>query len=200
MSCLESLVQIFQEFNPTKIPDRRHMARAGVGAILREKSHLNGISVLLIRRAERQGDPWSGHMAFPGGRMEKDDSNIFATTIREAREEIGIDLNQDAACIGRLSDLPVTTHDRKFPMALTPFVFRLEKEPEWQLNDEVVEKMWVPFSFFKNDENRKKMEWTSGGKTHELPCYDYQDRRIWGLTLAMLDELVNLSATKRTEH
>lgn len=199
MSGLDPLVQIFQEFSPTKIPDRRDMARAGVGAILRETRHPGGLSVLLIRRAERQGDPWSGHMAFPGGRMEKEDPNIFATTLREAQEEIGIDLDKDAACIGRLSDLPAMTHDRKFPMALTPFVFRLENEPEWRLNSEVVEKLWVPFSFFRNDENRKTMDWTSGGRTRTLPCYDYENRRIWGLTLVMLDELVGLSREKKSE-
>ena len=193
MGGLELLVQMFREFNPIKISDRRDTARAGVGAILRETHHTGGISVLLIRRAERQGDPWSGHMAFPGGRMEKEDPNIFATTIREAREEIGIELDQDAACIGRLSDLPAMTHDRRSPMAVTPFVFRLENEPEWRLNSEVVEKMWVPLSFFENAENRKEMDWTSGGMTRVLPCYDYKNRRIWGLTLSMLDELVALS-------
>ena len=85
-------------------------------------------------------------------------------------------------------------------MAVTPFVFRLENEPEWRLNSEVVEKMWVPLSFFENAENRKEMDWASGGMTRVLPCYDYKNRRIWGLTLSMLDELVELSGNKRSEY
>jgi 8-oxo-dGTP pyrophosphatase MutT (NUDIX family) len=190
---LESLGKVLNAFRPAKVSDRRDQARAGVAAILRQEEGKNGLRILLIRRAERWGDPWSGHMAFPGGRMENADKNVFATTLREAEEEIGIHLDQDAVCIGRLSDLPAMTHDRRSPMVLTPFVFRLENEPVWRLSSEVVEKVWVPFSFFMNQENRKEMDWSSAAGTQILPCYDYQNRIIWGLTLSMLDELMDLS-------
>jgi len=131
--------------------------------------------------------------------MENEDPHIYATTVREAMEETGIDLDQETSYIGRLSDLSTVTHDRKYAMVLTPFLFRLEKEPEWRLNSEVKEKMWVPLAFFMDLKNRKKMDWELGGETMALPCYDYQNRRIWGLTLAMLDELVGVFRCKESE-
>ena len=62
--------------------------------------------VLLIRRAEKVGDPWSGHMAFPGGRADPRDPDLRATAVRETREEVGLDLENDAELIGILDDIP----------------------------------------------------------------------------------------------
>ncbi|HEU4700285.1 MAG TPA: NUDIX domain-containing protein, partial [Gemmatimonadales bacterium] len=51
-------------------------------------------SMLLIRRAERAGDPWSGHMALPGGRHSRGDADLAATAMRETAEEVGVRLDR----------------------------------------------------------------------------------------------------------
>ena len=61
------------------------------------------LELLIIRRAERLGDPWSGQMALPGGRRETVDSSLRETAMRETAEEIGVDLGREAM-LGQLDD------------------------------------------------------------------------------------------------
>ncbi|MDD9892235.1 MAG: NUDIX domain-containing protein, partial [Gammaproteobacteria bacterium] len=70
-----------------KIPGRHRMVRSAVCVLLREHEAQN--EVLLMRRAIREGDPWSGHVSFPGGRMDPEDASALATAKRELREEVG---------------------------------------------------------------------------------------------------------------
>ncbi|MCP4681130.1 MAG: CoA pyrophosphatase, partial [Desulfobacterales bacterium] len=191
MNKLDLFTQILRQFEPNKIPDRRALARAGVAGILKHDEK-EGLCVMLVKRAEREGDPWSGHMAFPGGRMEKKDSNVYKATIREVEEETGLDLLMEAHYIGRLSDLLAKTHDRKSNMVLTAFIFSLEKEPEWHFNYELLERVWIPLDYFKEPSNRKKMDWQVAGNSVQLPCYYFEERVIWGLTLSLIDELIKL--------
>ena len=67
----------------------------------------------MIKRAEREGDPWSGHMAFPGGRKDPGDRNGFACAVRETEEEVGLQLGDGDKCIGRLSEVnAMSPHSR----------------------------------------------------------------------------------------
>ncbi len=192
MNTLELFIDAFRKYKSTKIPDRRSLARAGVAGILKYDDE-RGICVMLVKRADRDGDPWSGHMAFPGGRMEKTDRNIYKTTTREVMEETGMALVKDARYIGRLSDLMARTHDRKAQMVLTAFVFYLKNRPDWRLKkDELKERIWVPLDFFVDPVNRQEMNYKVGDNNLNLPCYYYDGRRIWGLTLVLIDELVTI--------
>ncbi|MGB1581889.1 MAG: NUDIX hydrolase, partial [Nevskiales bacterium] len=114
--------------------------------------------------------------------------------LRETEEEIGLQLQADTA-IGRLSDVVTRQHARMLPMTVTPHAFALPDacEPQWQLNHEVAEVLWVPLSFFADARNRKIMHWRTGRVVWEMPCFFYEDRRIWGLTLLMLRELMGLT-------
>ena len=172
---------------------RRVLARCAVALFLGERAE-EGISVLMIRRAERSGDPWSGHMAFPGGRREASDRNSLATALRETHEEIGFDASARASLLGRLSD--IATHPRlpRGPMIITPWVFRMDAQPDFALNHEVAETVWVPLGYLANRSNREKMRWAPNGVALELPCYLFGGRRIWGLSLMMLDELLEVLA------
>ena len=78
-------------------------------------------SLLMVQRATRPGDPWSGDMAFPGGRKEKQDKNHIDTARRELEEEVGIIL--DATPVGKLSILWTKSHNTLRPMAVHPYVF-----------------------------------------------------------------------------
>ena len=99
--------------------------RAAVAAVLRQGPL--DTEVLFIRRAERQGDPWSGQMAFPGGRAEQGDADLLATAVRETREEIGVDLLTAAEFMGALDEVRAMARMRPMNLAITPFVFRLRE-------------------------------------------------------------------------
>src|SRR5262245_34151321 len=73
--------------------------RAAVAAILLPRD--DTFEILLIRRAERPTDLWSGHMAFPGGRRSPEDRDLLATAVRETEEEVGLDLARHGELVGR---------------------------------------------------------------------------------------------------
>ncbi|MBD2860014.1 CoA pyrophosphatase [Spongiibacter sp. KMU-158] len=172
---------------------RRWTSRSAVALIIREHNHQ--LEVLMIRRAEREGDPWSGQMAFPGGRMDPDDrGNGRITAERETLEEVGIDLDKAGHCIGRLSDIIARRHSRKRVMIVTPYVYRLHLPVSIDFNHEVAETVWVPFDFLCDYRQRESMVWQKGLAKYTLPCYFYGERRIWGMSLGMLDELIAVAA------
>lgn len=189
-SIFSNMVSLIGSHKARRLPGRRWLARAVVAVVLRNDPTL-GASVLVMRRAQRHGDPWSGHMSFPGGRLSDDDTSGFHAAIREALEETGLQL-QENEYVGRLSDVVTRRHERPVPMLVTPYVFQLEHEPVWTLNHEAVETLWVPLSFLSDIANRSEMRWKVGLLNLRLPAYVYEGRRIWGLTLMMLKELTRL--------
>ena len=166
------------------------MRQAAVAAVLRPGEH--SAELLFIHRAEDERDPWSGHMGFPGGRVEDGDADPLATAIRETREEVALDLDNQARLIGRLSEVDAIGRGRRVGMVIHPFVFVLEQACELHPNHEVQDVVWVPLGFLLDRGNRSRMTWTRLGVPVPLPCYRYQGHLIWGLTLIMVDELRRL--------
>ncbi len=190
---IHALVQRLKQARPKRRWWRRWTSRSAVAMIIRE--HQGQLEVLMIKRAEREGDPWSGHMAFPGGRMDLEDrGNGRITAERETREEVGIDLEKAGHCIGRLSDIIARRHSLKRIMMVTPYVYRLHLPVSIEFNHEVAETVWLPLAFLCDYQNRDTMVWQKGAIKMTLPCYFFGGRRIWGLSLQMLDELVRVAA------
>ena len=187
---LELIETRLSDHSPGRKVWRRLMKRSAVAMILQVRE--GELNILMIKRAEREGDPWSGHMAFPGGRMDKTDAHGYAVAVRETEEEVGLTLGEEDQCIGRLSDIITRPKRGPFGMAVTPFVFRLEREVEFTPNEEVAEVVWVPLEFLLDSDNREQMEWKYKRVKIPLPCYMYEGRRIWVLSLMMLDELMDL--------
>lgn len=162
--------------------------RAAVAAVLHQTPATE--EILFILRAEHAGDPWSGQMAWPGGRIESGDAGPLATAVRETREELALDLERDAELLGTLPE--VRTHLRRGPgpLSVVPFVFALRRETTLVPNPEVQETFWVPLSYFLDRRHRGRFVWTGRGVPLVMPCYRYNGRIIWGLTLRMLDELL----------
>jgi len=183
--------QLLDAHRPRRKLMRRVYARSAVALFLHECPD-EGVSVLMIRRAEREGDPWSGHMAFPGGRRDKADRNTLATALRETEEEVGLQAEGVARLLGRLSDIATHGRLRHGPMVITPYVFSIPERFPLRPNHEVAETVWIPLSFLADRANREKMRWAPNGVPLELPCYLFGDRRIWGLSLMMLDELLEV--------
>jgi 8-oxo-dGTP pyrophosphatase MutT (NUDIX family) len=179
---------------------RRHelvevQRRAAVAAILRPmpgdtQGNIQGdIEVLLIRRAERSGDPWSGHMAFPGGHQEPYDVDLRATAMRETLEEVGLDLRQHDY-LGPLDELPAISRGRFLGMIISPHVFALRHERvHLSPNVEVAELMWVPLGRLMRGEVDTIKELSVEGEQRRLPAYRVQDHLVWGMTHSMLQSL-----------
>lgn len=187
---LPHIEQILARHTPRRKLVRPLLKRSAVALILRQDE--GPVELLMIKRADRAGDPWSGHMAFPGGRMDPDDRHGFDVAVRETEEEIGLSLGPQDPCIGRLSEIMTHPQLRRRPMVVTPYVFRLDRHVQFQPNHEVAEVVWVPLPFMLDEGNRERMEWLRGSVKIPLPCYMYQGRRIWGLSLMMLDELIQM--------
>lgn len=189
MTSVQLIAKQLSGFCPVRSPDRQSRRRSAVTLLVRDRP-VAGAEVLMIERSHREGDPWSGHMGFPGGRMDPDDAHSYAAATRETREEIGLDVEAEGQFIGRLSDM--TTHIRsgRSAMLVTPYVFSVSGEPMLNANYEVADILWVPLDYLADTANRQKMDWQYDGTDLKLPCYYFQGRCIWGLSLAMLDEFM----------
>jgi 8-oxo-dGTP pyrophosphatase MutT (NUDIX family) len=167
---------------PARVTDPAS-ARAAVALVLREGPR--GIEALFIRRAEHPHDPWSGQMAFPGGRAEPGDGDARATAIRETKEEIGVDLAATAEYLGGLDEVRAMARLRPMNLTIAPFVFRLREPFEPVLSDEVRSLHWLPLSGLLDTAARSTMEYAHQGVAHEFPCLRLEELVIWGLTYRM---------------
>jgi 8-oxo-dGTP pyrophosphatase MutT (NUDIX family) len=162
---------------------------AAVGLILKPNETSSDAEILLIRRAERVGDPWSGQMGLPGGRYDAVDADEYATVLRETREEVGLDLPAYGDLIGRLDDTPATARGRQTGMVIAPYVFALRQEPALSLNQEVAEALWAPLGPMMSGEIDAVAKYVVGDESYALPAYSVQGRIVWGLTYGILQNL-----------
>lgn len=167
---------------PALVTDAK-TSRAAVAVILRDGAQ--GIEVLFIRRAEHPQDPWSGQMAFPGGRAEPGDADLRATAIRETREEIGVDLATAAEPLGGLDEVRAMARMRPMNLAITPFVFRLHRPFDPVLSDEVRSVHWLPLGELLGTARRSTMDYAHQGESMQFPCLRIDEIVIWGLTYRM---------------
>ena len=164
--------------------------RAAVAISLR--SGVSGPEILMIQRAVREGDPWSGHMGFPGGRKDASDVTDVACAKRETREEISFDLDIHGELVCQLSDVNTGWRADRPEMLVAPFIFRVDGTPSFELNHEVDDTVWVPLNFLLDDANRGRHQWDWHGEVLESDAFTYDGRLIWGLSLMMIDELLEI--------
>lgn len=165
--------------------------KAAVAAVLRDVP--GDVELLFIRRAEHPRDPWSGQMGLPGGRVEADDASPLAAALRETREEIGLDLETLGRPLGRLSEVRTHLPLGSVPHSVVPFPFAVDGDPKLHANHEVEETLWVPLSFLADRRNRSSFTWVRRGLPLPMPCYTFHGRVIWGLTLKIVDELLEVA-------
>ena len=171
-------------------PDDASGLRAAVAAIVRPGA--SGEELLFIKRAEREGDPWSGHMAFPGGRREASDATLLDTAARETLEEVGLDLHALARPVARLPD--VMPYSRMpHPLTVTAFLFALERDATLALNEEVAAAVWSPLDPILRGEGATTFRFVRDGVTFDLPAFDVEGGVVWGLTYRMIELLRELT-------
>lgn len=160
---------------------RRH---AAVSVLLHEEPA--GPRVLLMKRAERAGDPWSGHISLPGGRYEPFDPDLLATAIRETREELGIELS-GARLLGQLPALH--PHTSGLPaIEVTPFVFATEAAVEPHCGPEALSAFWLPLETAAS--GALDGSYTYPGTEMTFPSWTYEGHVIWGLTWRILGDVL----------
>jgi 8-oxo-dGTP pyrophosphatase MutT (NUDIX family) len=200
---IDRVVDRLRAHAPASIEGEDVKGRAAVAAVLRERARPRGragepgeLEVLFIRRAERAGDPWSGHMAFPGGRHEPADPDLVATALRETAEEIGVALGEHGELLGRLDDVPAYARGQRTGMVVTPFVWLLRETPAFAPNREVDEIHWASVPLLMSGEVDTTIDYPWGGQTLKLPGYRVGERIVWGLTHRMLSLLFERLASE----
>lgn len=165
---------------------------AAVAAVLREGDL--GPELLLIERAQREGDPWSGHMAMPGGRRDPGDESLLDTAIRETREEIGLDLGSEADLVGRLEDVDIVPRAAASRGWIRPFVFLLRgRDVTLTIAEaEVKAVVWAPLRSIHAGELDTTFEWSRDGAAMSFPGWNVEGRVVWGLTYRMMRSMFEL--------
>lgn len=190
MPTIDDIRRVVGSHEPRLLDRTEDLKVAAVAAVVRQTG--DGVEVLFIHRAEDPKDPWSGHMAFPGGRVEDRDADSLEAAMRETREEVDLDLEKAGTLLGRLSDVAAVGRGRPLALVVEPYVFSIEDRPTLDPNHEVADVVWVPLDFLLDRSNRSTIPWRHGAVSVKLPCYRYQDHVIWGLTFGMVDELLTL--------
>ena len=144
-----------------------------------------GGSTLFIKRTERRGDPWSGQIAFPGGRKSPIDKGLAETAEREAWEEVGIQLTGHEL----LGSLPIVT-TRSQRLRVLPFVFRLKSTVSIQVNEEVADAFWIPLSDLEELKAESREVRVNEG-TLSADSYVVAGHVIWGLTFRIINLLLD---------
>ena len=163
---------------------------AAVAVIFRVSSE-DTLELLMIERASYEGDPWSGHVAFPGGRREPHDASLVDTALRETREEIGIDLSADGQLLGALGRLDPLSPSLP-PLSIAPFVALLTRDAPLALSDEVAEAFWVPLAILQHPDSSSDVEVVlSNGTRRTVRAFVHGRYTIWGLTERIIRDLLS---------
>jgi 8-oxo-dGTP pyrophosphatase MutT (NUDIX family) len=144
--------------------------------------------LLLIRRADRAGDPWSGHLALPGGRRQESDGDLLATAIRETREETGIRL-ETAWCRAQLDDLVPLTPTLP-PIVVRPFVFVVPEAVAPGVSNEVVYSTWLPMAHLAADGVFRARPVVVRGEQRVVEGYQLPEGFLWGMTERILSPVL----------
>jgi len=174
---------------PQKTDSSKSGPQAAVAVILRELDE--ECSVLLIERAPNPADPWSGHLAFPGGRVEAHDPSPEQTARREACEEVGLDLSQ-ATLLGQLDDEIGAIS----PILVAAYVYCLPMtDASLKPNHEVKEFFWIPLKMLADLSRRGTSEINFKGDFRFVPSIDLlgpERPSLWGLTYRFALKLIRL--------
>jgi 8-oxo-dGTP pyrophosphatase MutT (NUDIX family) len=166
---------------------------AAVVALLRVTEN-DSAELLFIKRAVIERDPWSGHVAFPGGRHDVADHTLADTAIRETREELSMDIVRYGRIIGQLDDLAPVSPSLP-PIIIRPFVAVVPAALPFVLSErEVAGAFWVPVSLLRSAEAQSEFRMEREGGTARFPAYGVFGHTIWGLTERIVSQLLPLFA------
>jgi 8-oxo-dGTP pyrophosphatase MutT (NUDIX family) len=155
-------------------------ANAAVAILIKELQ--DDLELFLVKRAEVDGDPWSGDMAFPGGKRTSEDPSILATAKRELLEETSITFNKKDP----LGVMPAEHSSVRTDIKVQPVLFHFENISEVKLSHELQSYLWAPLKELKNTKTQGNV------KGREVPIFNFKGEVIWGLTFRMLDKIIGM--------
>ena len=147
--------------------------------------------LLFIKRADYPGDPWSGQVAFPGGREEPGDSSLADTATRETREETGIDLSRGGTFIGTLDDLRPRIN-RLPDVIVRPYVVLLDHWEPLILSQEVALAFWIPLAALRESGSWRDTQVLARGIQINTRAFHHEGHIVWGMTERILGQLLKL--------
>ena len=152
---------------------------AAAVALLLKPAHQD-LEVLLVKRAKSFTDPWSGQMAFPGGKRDPKDRDLLQTAIRETFEETSINLNHGCCFLGALEN---TRSGSKPNLLVAPFVILMTNHPTIELSIELVGYLWVSLKSLSRCRRTARLPFG------DAPAYVVKGHVVWGLTYRILEQL-----------
>jgi 8-oxo-dGTP pyrophosphatase MutT (NUDIX family) len=167
-------------------PGEPEPRRAAVALVLRARG--GALEMLFVKRAEWAGDPWSGQVAFPGGRQEPGDATLWDTAARETYEETGLDLARDGVCLGRLDEL----HPRSQALpaiVVRPYVALAAPDVTLALSPEIATAFWVPIERLRRDARVTSVVRPRGVEMR-VPSVVHEGHVIWGMTYRILEDFL----------
>jgi len=173
---------------PVEIQGAGHVRLAAILLVLRSRED-GEPELLLIKRADAEGDPWSGHIAFPGGRMEPADNDLAVTAVRETWEETGIDIARDGRLLGQLDDLSPRSALLP-PIIIRPFVAIVRSDVGITASAEVARAFWVPVSVLAESTSwGTGLVHTTAGQ-RRVSTFRHGEHTVWGLTERVLRQFL----------
>lgn len=192
MPTLELIRTRVAAHEPTIAESARDVSEAAVAIVLHQPPGARP-EVLFIERSKREGDPWSGQMAFPGGRRDATDPHLGYTAARETMEEVGLHLGDP---IGRLDDFEGSRAAQPRRIVVAPYVFEVPERPELKINYEVASTVWVPLPWILSPDSAVLYEFQREEYGGSFPAVRYDRYTIWGLTYRVLGNFAEILGTQ----
>jgi len=180
--------QCLRQHEPRRLPNPAQLtSRAAVALVFAGAP--KSLSLAFIERAQRPGDPWSGQMAFPGGRTHRADVDSRATAERETYEEVGISL-EVAQYLGPLDELPMHRAGLNSDSVIAPHVYCLDEPVDFVLDQrEVASAHWISLEHLWDPDHCTTFVW---GTEFVFPAIRHGSGEIWGLSYRILSRLSHL--------
>lgn len=186
---LERLARSLQERPGTRVSPEGPERLAAVALVLRPGAD-EELDILMIKRAECEGDPWSGHVAFPGGRQEPGDADLERTVVRETWEETGIDIASHGAILGTLDEISPRTPILP-PVIVRPYVAIVTSHVDIVESPEVALAFWVPLADLRQPGRWVEATVCVRGEDRVVPSFQHGEHVVWGMTERVLRELTD---------
>lgn len=166
---------------PGRLADAQAEVRRAAVALVLRAGVRGELDLLFIERSIYPGDPWSGQVAFPGGRQEVLDDTLRETAVRETREELGLDIERDGVILGTLDELYPRTPVLP-PIVVRPYVAVVAPDVTLELSNEVARAFWAPLDELCRPEASVEATVTVRGESRQVPCVSHAGYTIWGMT------------------
>jgi len=128
----------------------------------------------------------AGEVAFPGGKREEKDETLRDTALREAQEEVNLDL-KDVEVLGEISSV-----QSRFGLSVTPYIAILKSNTLIADGKEIAEVFSVPLNFIKNNMQKEQKSENWDNKKVFFPFFEFENKMVWGLTAYMTVEFLKL--------